>query len=95
VVPPLDLSDNPPPPPLAAREFQYLVKHGGMTPWQAILAGTASAADLLQLPTLGRVQPGCLADLVAVQGDPLADISFLETSVIFVMKGGRVVRRDF
>jgi imidazolonepropionase-like amidohydrolase len=73
------------------------VSHGGLTPWQAIIAGTASAADLLQLPGpgLGRVLPGCVADLVAVQGDPLADISLLETAVVFVMKGGKVVRRDF
>jgi imidazolonepropionase-like amidohydrolase len=65
-----------------------------MSPLEAIYAGTSSAADLLQLPTIGRIQPGCFADLVAVQGDPRSDISLLETGVTWVMKGGKVVRDD-
>ena len=64
---------------------------GGMTPLQAIQAGTISAATLLGMERdVGSVDPGKLADLVAVSGDPLADITRLQ-HVAFVMKGGDVV----
>ena len=60
----------------------------GMTPMQAIQAATSRAAELLeQRGKLGTVAPGAYADLVAVEGDPLADIGALE-HVSFVMKGG-------
>jgi imidazolonepropionase-like amidohydrolase len=72
-------------------EFTLMVQWGGMTPMQAIVAGTAAAADLLGWgDRVGRVAPGYLADLVAVRGDPLADITLLER-VEWVMKGGVVV----
>jgi imidazolonepropionase-like amidohydrolase len=71
-------------------EFTLLVQWGGMTPMQAIVAGTSAAADLLGMAGhVGRIATGHYADLVAVTGDPLADISVLER-VEWVMKGGEV-----
>jgi imidazolonepropionase-like amidohydrolase len=59
---------------------------------QAIQAATANAADLLGWrDRVGTVGPGLLADLVAVDGDPLQDVTALE-QVRFVMKGGRVYK---
>jgi len=74
------------------REFGLLVA-AGLTPMQAIVAGTRTAAELLGWEKdVGLVAPGRYADLVAVKGDPLADIHVLE-HVHFVMKGGVVVKR--
>lgn len=74
-----------------AREFTLMVDVGGMTPMQAIVAGTSAAADLLGWSDhVGTVQPGRYADLVAVRGDPLARIEVLG-EVEFVMKAGDVV----
>jgi imidazolonepropionase-like amidohydrolase len=65
----------------------------GMTPMQSILAGTRVAAELLDMSDrIGTVEAGKLADLVAVPGDPLQDITAMER-VSFVMKDGVVVRR--
>jgi imidazolonepropionase-like amidohydrolase len=75
------------------KQFFHLVKWG-MTPMQAIQAATTSAADLLGwADKVGRLAPGHYADLIAVRGDPLADITVLE-HVDFVMKGGRVVKNS-
>ena len=72
-----------------ARQFAYMVKYG-MTPMQAIQAATISSAQLLrQEKDLGSIAPGKWADLVAVKGDPLADIRVLE-HVSGVMKAGVV-----
>jgi imidazolonepropionase-like amidohydrolase len=72
-----------------AKEFEYYVQYG-MTPMQAIQSGTSVAAALLgQEQNLGAVAPGLYADLVAVAGDPLRDITELQR-VKFVMKGGTV-----
>lgn len=76
-----------------AKQFAKMVEWG-MTPMQAIQAATVNAADLLgQSDRVGSLQPGRYADLVAVKGDPLKNISELER-VQFVMKGGVVVRRS-
>ncbi|MGO9596830.1 MAG: amidohydrolase family protein [Isosphaeraceae bacterium] len=76
-----------------AREFAHMVRYG-QTPMQAIQSATTVAAELLQAQRdLGTVEPGKLADIIAVGGDPLAQISELE-HVRFVMKGGRVVRNE-
>src|SRR6266498_4143585 len=69
-----------------AKEFEYYVQYG-MTPMQAIKSGTSVAAELLGQPDLGAIASGAYADLVAVQGDPLKDITELQR-VRFVMKGG-------
>ena len=75
-----------------AKEFPYMVKWG-MTPAQAIRAATASAAELLDMQAkVGTIEAGKLADIVAVSGDPLQDISALE-QVDFVMKGGVVYKK--
>jgi len=75
-----------------AKEFSSMVKFG-MTPAQAIRAATATAAELLGMKdSVGTVEAGKLADIVAVPGDPLADVSVME-KVEFVMKGGVVYRR--
>ncbi len=80
------------PPEINAREVACLVK-AGMTPMQALQAATRVGAELLGWEDrLGTVEPGKLADLVAVPGDALADLTALER-VHFVMLGGRVVRR--
>ena len=73
------------------RQFAYMVRHG-MTPMQAVRSATIVSAELLRASDdLGSVEPGKFADLVAVAGDPLDDISVLE-DVAFVMKGGEVVK---
>jgi imidazolonepropionase-like amidohydrolase len=68
-----------------------MVKYG-MTPMQAIQAATSNAADLLgHSSEIGSVKAGKFADLIAVTGDPLKDISLLER-VEFVMKDGKVYK---
>jgi imidazolonepropionase-like amidohydrolase len=75
-----------------AREFTYMVRYG-MSPMQAIQSATSVAAALLdQQDNLGSLEPGRYADVVAVAGDPLSDITELER-VQFVMKGGEVVKQ--
>ncbi|MDP8980965.1 MAG: amidohydrolase family protein [Acidobacteriota bacterium] len=75
-----------------AKEFGYMVKYG-MTPMQAIRSATVVGAELLgEQDRLGAVEPGKLADIVAVRGDPLADIGILER-VEFVMKAGVVYKK--
>jgi len=72
-----------------AREFEYYVEYG-MTPMQAIKSGTSLAAELLgQQDNIGTIAPGQFADIVAVAGDPLRDITELQR-MKFVMKGGTV-----
>ena len=78
-----------------ALEFVSLVKDTGMTPARAIQSGTMINAEALGWQDqLGSIDKGKYADLVAVSGDPLSDITELQR-VKFVMKGGRVVRNEF
>ncbi|PYX21314.1 MAG: hypothetical protein DMG82_18600 [Acidobacteria bacterium] len=75
-----------------AKEFAYMVKWG-MTPAQALRSATTSAAELLGWSDqVGSIEAGKFADIVAVPGDPLADVSQLE-KVDFVMKGGKVYKK--
>src|SRR5688572_28046245 len=76
----------------AVREFAIYVRRG-MTPLQALQSGTINAADLLDVAYRGRIAEGFLADIVAVPGNPLEDITAVER-VLFVMKGGAVLRND-
>ena len=76
-----------------AKEFAYLVKYG-MTPAQAIQTATTVASEMMGWQErIGSIDKGKFADIVAVSGDPLKDITELER-VGFVMKGGEVVRND-
>src|SRR6202041_3103565 len=75
-----------------AREFVLMVKFG-MTPLAAIQAGTINGAKLLGWPErIGALKPGYMADIVAVPGNPLEDITTLQ-KVSFVMKNGMVYRK--
>lgn len=75
-----------------AEEFVFMVRWG-MTPWDAIRSATVVAAELLgQSGKLGCLEVGCAADLVAVDGDPLADVKALQ-NVKAVVANGRVVAR--
>ncbi|MDX2142445.1 MAG: amidohydrolase family protein [Rhodospirillaceae bacterium] len=75
-----------------AKEFGYMVEFG-MTPMDAIKAATVMTAELFGVKDAGTLEPGKLADLIAVTGDPLADITALQ-AVDFVMKSGTVAKRD-
>ncbi|PYU06267.1 MAG: hypothetical protein DMG34_06485 [Acidobacteria bacterium] len=73
------------------RELGWFVK-AGMTPDEALKTATSKAAELLgKANELGAVAPGYFADLVAVEGDPTADIGVVLDKVKWVMKGGLVV----
>jgi imidazolonepropionase-like amidohydrolase len=73
------------------RELEWFVK-AGLTPEQALATATTTAAALLDMQDrLGRIAPGYLADLVAVDGDPLKDINAVVSGVRWVMKDGIVV----
>jgi imidazolonepropionase-like amidohydrolase len=75
-----------------AKQFAYMVKYG-MTAMQAIQAATSSAADLIgRSNEFGSIKPGKYADVVAVAGDPLKDVTLLE-DVQFVMKDGKVYKQ--
>jgi imidazolonepropionase-like amidohydrolase len=73
------------------RELRWYVQ-AGMTPAQALGTATVNGAAILgQERKLGRIAPGYFADIVAVEGDPVADINVVTDKVRWVMKGGSVV----
>jgi imidazolonepropionase-like amidohydrolase len=76
-----------------AKEFEYMVRYG-MSPARAILSSTRTAATLMEMQNeIGTVEEGKYADIIAVSGNPLTDITELER-VKFVMKGGEVYKDD-
>jgi imidazolonepropionase-like amidohydrolase len=79
---------------LNAHEFEVYVRDFGMTPLEALRTGTVNAADLMGWSDrVGSLDPGKWADAVAVQGNPLEDITVLQHPV-FVMKSGMIYRND-
>jgi len=77
-----------------ALEFAWFVEHAGMTPARAIQSGTIVNAEVMGWQDrIGSLEKGKYADLVAVSGDPLRDISELQR-IKFVMKGGKIVRNE-
>jgi imidazolonepropionase-like amidohydrolase len=77
-----------------ALDFEALVKRAGMTPARAIQSGTIVNAEALGWSgNIGSIEKGKYADLIAVSGNPLTDITELQR-VKFVMKGGKVIRSD-
>ena len=76
-------------------ELAHVVDWLGMSPMEAIVASTRTAAEFLERPELGTLEPGRVADVVVVGGDPLADIRVLGDAarIGLVMKDG-VVHRD-
>jgi imidazolonepropionase-like amidohydrolase len=76
-----------------ARELEAMTRRG-LTPLEAIRAATTSGADLIGWPDdVGAIEAGKFADLIAVQGDPIADITVLQ-HIGFVMKGGRIIKNE-
>ncbi len=76
---------------LNARQFKYMVQWG-MTPMQAIQAATVVSADMLGWgKDVGALSPGHYADMIAVDGDPIRDVTVLE-HVVHVIKGGELVK---
>jgi len=73
-----------------AKQFAVMVQYG-MTPLQAIQAATVNAAEALARKDIGVVEPGRYADIVAVKGDPLADVTLLEAPAA-VIQGGAIVK---
>lgn len=74
-----------------AKQFAYMVQFG-MTPLEAIQAATVNAAELLGwADDVGSIEPGRYADFIAVEGDPLSDVTLLER-IGFVAKGGEVIK---
>jgi imidazolonepropionase-like amidohydrolase len=77
-----------------ALDFEMLVKRAGLSPARVIQSGTMINAEIMGWQDhIGSIDKGKYADLIAVSGDPLADITELQR-VRFVMKGGKVIRND-
>jgi imidazolonepropionase-like amidohydrolase len=77
----------------SAKQFAFMVKYG-MTPMQAIQSATSAAAALIgRSSQFGSIKPGKYADVVAVAGDPLNDVSLLE-NVQFVLKDGVIYKQN-
>jgi imidazolonepropionase-like amidohydrolase len=76
-----------------AEEFIYRVKDGGQSPMDAMVSANSRAAEALRLKDVGTVAPGMQADLIALDGDPLRDITAVRR-VVFVMKAGKVYRNE-
>jgi imidazolonepropionase-like amidohydrolase len=88
------VDSNPYPHGIQALDFEWLVKRANMTPARVLQAGTMTNAEMLGWQDrIGSIEKGKFADMIAVSGDPLADITELQR-VKFVMKGGRVVRNE-
>lgn len=72
-------------------ELAFMVDWLGMSPMEVIVASTTKAAECIEQPNLGALRAGCMADVLVLDGDPLADIRILEQRdrLHLVMKGGK------
>ena len=76
-----------------AKELEYYVKKGGLSPMDAIKTATVNAAELLRMENrIGLLEKGFIADIIAVKGNPLNDITLLQ-SIAFVMKSGKIFKQ--
>ncbi|MCX6224723.1 MAG: amidohydrolase family protein [Bacteroidia bacterium] len=76
-----------------AKELEYYTKNAGFTPIDAIKTGTINAAEMLNMDKeTGQIQPGYFADIIAVKGNPMDDVTLLQ-NVVFVMKNGVIYKR--
>jgi len=88
------VDSNPYPHGIQGLDFEWLVKRAGMPPARALQAATMMNAEMLGWQDrIGSIDKGKFADMVAITGDPLADITELQR-VKFVMKGGKVVKNE-
>ena len=76
-----------------AGEFELMMRYGGMSAEAALKSATVDAANLLGMTSIGTIEVGQYADIIAVDGDPLQDIKVLE-NMRFVMKDGKVIDLD-
>jgi len=77
-----------------AKELEYYVKYAGFRAADAIISGTINAAEMLKMENeIGQIKPGYFADIIAVKGNPLDDITLLQ-KVLFVMKDGKVYKNN-
>jgi len=77
-----------------AKELEYYVKNAGFSPMDAIKSGTSLAAELLERSNdFGQIKKGYIADIIAVKGNPLEDITLLQ-KVDFVMKDGKIYKNE-
>lgn len=76
-----------------AGEFELMLRYGGMSAEAALKSATVDAANLLGLSSIGTIEAGKYADIIAVDGDPLQDVTVLE-HMRFVMKDGKVIDLD-
>lgn len=79
-----------------ARDLEIFVERFGFSPMEVIVAATRHGAELMQMPDTGRIKPGFYADLVILDGDPLADIRIFQDQdrILGVMKGGVFAKRS-
>ena len=76
-----------------AKELEYYVKNAGFSPVDAIRTATVNPAELLSKQNeLGELKKSFIADIIAVKGDPLTDITLLQ-NVVFVMKDGKIYKQ--
>ena len=76
-------------------ELEYMVDWLGISPMEAIVCATGRAAECMQRPDLGALEPGRLADVVVVEGDPLSDIKLLQCrdKIKLIMKDGNIYKQ--
>lgn len=77
-----------------ARDLQHFVNYFGYQPWEALRAATAYGGEAYKVDKIGQIKPGYLADILLIDGDPLADLSLLldKKRFLMIMKGGQTYK---